>query len=123
MRSLALFTILFGSLALGDLQQPGEHRLYLSEAEGSRHIRHRVAPDCPDICSRCEGAEVTVKVVVGKSGAVKEVTVVRTPDRKLGEAAQEAVRQWRYERYLLNGSPVEYETYTTIRKWRCGRRS
>ena len=120
MRSLAFF-VLFGSLALGDLKQPGEHRLHVAEAEGNRHVRHRVAPHCPeDICSDCAGAEVTVKVVVGKSGGVKEVQVVRTPNRKLGEGAREALRQWRYDRYLLNGSPVEYETYTTIRKWRCG---
>jgi TonB family protein len=120
MRSLALFTILFGSLALGDLKQPGEHRLHLSEAEGNRHVRHRVEPACPEnACKGCEEAKVTLKVVVGKNGAVKEVTVFRTSNRTLGEAAREAVRQWRYERYLLNDGPVEYETYTTIRSWKC----
>ena len=61
-----------------------------------------------------------VKLVVGKSGTVKQVTIVRTADLKLAEAAEHAVKQWRYEPYVLNGSPVEYETYITIKSWMCG---
>jgi len=58
-------------------------------------------------------------LVVGRSGIVKQITVVRTPDPKLAEPARDAVEQWRYERYILNGSPVEYQTHTTLKSWRC----
>ena len=114
-------TLLLSSLVLDDLKQKGEHRVHLSEGAGNRLVKYRVQPRCPDdSCTRCEDAEVNLKLVVGKSGTVKQITVVRTPDPKLAEAAMNAVNQWRYERYMLNGSPVEYETYTTIRSWMCG---
>jgi protein TonB len=32
----------------------------------------------------------------------------------LGQAACEAVKQWRYKPYLLNGQAVEAETYVTV---------
>lgn len=120
MRGLVLL-ILLSSLLLGDLKQQSEHRLQMSEAAGNAHIKYRVEPRCPDdSCTECGDAEVNLKLVVAKSGGVKQISVVRTPNPKLGEAARNAVKQWRYDRYLLNGSPVEYETYTTIRSWRCG---
>ena len=120
MRGLVL-TILLSSLALGDLEQRADDRLHLSEAAGNRLVKYRVVPRCPDdSCTRCENAEVNLKLVVGKSGTVKQITVVRTPNLKLAEAARNAVKQWHYERYFLNGSPVEYETHTTITSWICG---
>ena len=120
MRVLVL-AILLGSLAVGDLEQQGERRVHLSESAGNRLVEYRVQPRCPDdSCTRCEDAELTLKLVVGKSGKVKQITVVRAPDSKLAEAARNAVKQWNYERYILNGSPVEYETYTTIKSWMCG---
>jgi len=120
MWSLVL-TILLSALMLGDLEQRGDHRLHLSEAAGNLLVKYRVQPRCPDdSCTQCENAEVNLKLVVGKSGTVKQIAVVRAPDSRLAEAARDAVKQWRYERYLLNGSPVEYETYTTIKSWVCG---
>lgn len=120
MRVLVL-TILLTSLALGDLEQQGEHRVHLSESAGNRLVKYWVQPRCPDdSCTRCEDAEVNLKLVVGKSGTVKQIIVVRTHDPKLAGAARSAVKQWRYEPYMLNGSPVEYETYTTIKSWMCG---
>lgn len=50
---------------------------------------------------------------------MKQITVVRTPDPKLAEAARDAVKRWRYDRYVLDGSPVEYETHTTLQSWTC----
>jgi hypothetical protein len=120
MRSL-VFTILFSSLVLADLAQRGDHRVHLSEAAGNRLVKNRVEPRCPDdSCFRCVNAEVNLELVVGKSGTVRQITVMRTPSVKLAEAAGKAVKEWRYERYILHGSPVEYETYTTIRSWMCG---
>src|SRR5262249_16340783 len=111
---------LLSSLTLSDLKQRDKHLLYLSEATGNRLVLHRVQPKCPDdFCSRCQNAEVQLMLVVGRSGIVKQITVVRTPDPKLAEAARDAVEHWRYERYILNGSPVEYQTHTTLKSWRC----
>lgn len=116
-----VLTILFSSLVSGDLKQREEPRVHISEGAGNLRIQYRAEPKCPyNSCTKCGDAVVNVKLVVGESGSVKQVTVVRTPDRKLADAAENAIKQWRYKRYLLNGSPVEYETYTTIKSWVCG---
>ena len=119
MRVLVL-AVLLGSLALGDLERSGESRVHLSEGAGNRLVQYRVQPSCPyDSCTRCGDAEVVLKLVVRKSGTVKQITVVRARDPRLAEAALDAVQHWRYERYMLNGGPVEYETRTTIKFWTC----
>jgi hypothetical protein len=120
MRALVL-TFLLGSLALGDLGQKGENRLQMTEGAGNRRVTHRVEPICPeDACTLCKHAEVVLFVVVGKSGTVKQVIVVHGGDSRLADAALSAVKQWRYERYIFNGIPVEYVTRTTIKSWMCG---
>ena len=115
-----ILAIFLSSLAFGDLEQKGESRVHVSEAVGNRLITHRVRPTCPDnTCTGCDSAEVALKLVIEKSGAVKQITVVRAGDSRLAEAALDAVRQWRYGQYLLNGRPVEYETHTTIKSGMC----
>jgi protein TonB len=32
----------------------------------------------------------------------------------LGQAAYQAVKQWRYKPYLMNGQAVEAQTYVTV---------
>jgi protein TonB len=95
------------------------HYVRMSEDAGNNHIISRVQPVCPnDACSLCANAAVRLRLVVGTSGAVKEVTALGANPR-LAEAAIRAVKQWRYERYVLNGRPVKYETRTTILSWLC----
>jgi len=93
----------------------------VSEGAGNRRVTHRVKPICPDdACTLCKDAAVALYVVVGKGGTVKQVTAVQAGDSSVTEAAVSAVKQWRYERYILNGGPVEYVTRTTIKSWVCG---
>jgi hypothetical protein len=116
-----VLAVLFGSLLFCDLERKGESRVRLSEGAGNRLVKYWVQPRCPDdSCVPCGDAEVVLQLVVGRSGTVKHVAMVRAPDSRLAEAAMNAVKHWRYERYVLNGSPVEYETYTTIKSWMCG---
>jgi outer membrane biosynthesis protein TonB len=120
MRVLVL-AILLCSLARGDLAQKGQSRVYVSEGVGNRLVTHRVRPTCPDeACSQCKDAEVVLKLVIRKIGTVKQITVMRAGDSRLAGAALDAVRQWRYGQYMFNGSPVEYETSTTVKSWMCG---
>jgi protein TonB len=44
---------------------------------------------------------------------VKELKVVSGPDQ-LQQAALDAVKNWRYRPYLLNGQPVEVRTIVNI---------
>ena len=48
---------------------------------------------------------VVLNVQVGASGAVESIQVMRGP-RELGEAAMDAVRQWRFRPYLVRGLPT-----------------
>jgi protein TonB len=50
---------------------------------------------------------------VDKAGQVKDVSVV-SGHPMLSRAAMQAVKQWRYKPYLLNGKPVDAETRVTI---------
>jgi TonB family protein len=61
---------------------------------------------------RIEGA-VKLLATVGKTGSITAVKVV-SGEPLLGQAAMEAVKQWKYKPYLLNGEPVEIQTEVTI---------
>ena len=60
---------------------------------------------------------VILTVVVGKQGEVQQVEVVQ-PDKDkpaMDSAAMDAVRQWRYEPYLLDGQPIRVRTTVFLR--------
>jgi peptidyl-prolyl cis-trans isomerase A (cyclophilin A) len=56
---------------------------------------------------------VVLGAVIGTDGTVKELHVVSGPE-ELRQAALDAVTQWRYRPYLLNGDPVEVRTTINI---------
>jgi TonB family protein len=57
---------------------------------------------------------VYLRGVIGKDGSIKQLGVIDAPSPILADAALEAVRQWRYQPYLLNGDPVEVSTTITV---------
>jgi protein TonB len=61
---------------------------------------------------RVEGA-VELMATVSKSGDIAGVKIL-SGDAQLARAAVEAVKQWKYKPYLLNGSPVEIQTQVTV---------
>jgi TonB family protein len=85
-----------------------------SEASGTRLI-HRVEPEYPATASakNIQGV-VTLEVQIGIDGAVHNITVVNG-EAQLADAAVQAVRQWRYQPYRVNGHAVEMESRVTIR--------
>jgi TonB family protein len=56
---------------------------------------------------------VVLSAIIGKDGTVENLKVVSGP-AALQQASLDAVRQWRYEPFLLNGEPVEVETTINI---------
>ena len=73
-----------------------------------------VAPGYPSLARemRKEGT-VELLATISKTGAITKVKVL-SGDATLAKSAVEAVRQWKYRPYLLNGEPVEIETQITI---------
>jgi TonB family protein len=61
---------------------------------------------------RIEGA-VQIMATVSKSGDISEAKVL-SGDKQLAQAAINAVKQWKYKPYLLNGEPVEIQTQITV---------
>jgi protein TonB len=59
-----------------------------------------------------EGA-VTLHVIIGTDGSVKEVTPTGGHPL-LVPAAVVAVRQWRYRPFLLDGDPIEVDTTVSV---------
>jgi protein TonB len=95
--------------------QPTPNRVRVGEAVAERQNVHRVMPVYPNkALAACVQGNVVVRVVVARDGKVSEASVINGPEL-LAQATVDAVRQWRYEPYLLNGRAVEMDTTTTVR--------
>ena len=57
--------------------------------------------------------KVVLNAVVGKAGSVEKLVVASGP-KELQQSALDAVRQWTYKPFLLNGQPVEVKTTITV---------
>lgn len=89
-------------------------RIRVSQGVTQGLLLHKVEPVYPKIAlaARVMGV-VLVKAVIGKDGVIKELEIVNGSPL-LTQAALDAVKQWRYRPYLLNGEPVEVETNITV---------
>jgi periplasmic protein TonB len=63
--------------------------------------------------ARIQGA-VVLAAVIGKDGSIQNLHVVSTASPLLNQSAIDAVKQWRYRPYILNGEPVEVDTTITV---------
>ena len=89
-------------------------RIRVSQGVTQGMVIRKVEPKYPKIAlgARITGA-VLIKAIIGKDGDIKELQVV-SGHPMLVPAALDAVKQWRYRPYLLNGEPVEVETDITV---------
>lgn len=90
-----------------------EHPVRLSHMSEGDLIR-KVVPTYPPLArsARIQGT-VVLQAVISKSGAIENLRLLNGHPM-LAPAAIEAVRQWRYRPYILNGEPVEVETQITV---------
>jgi periplasmic protein TonB len=79
------------------------------------NVIYRVLPTYPPV-ARQIGAQgpVVLHLVISKEGAVENLRVVSSAHPLLNAAALDAVRQWRFRPYLLNGVAVEAEAQITV---------
>jgi protein TonB len=79
------------------------------------NLIRRVEPAYPPLArsARIEGS-VELAAVISKAGTIDNLRVL-SGHPLLVHAAIEAVSQWRYRPYILNGEPVEVETQITVR--------
>jgi protein TonB len=78
------------------------------------NLIHDVSPQYPTEAGRAriEGT-VVLMAVIGTDGSVKDLRV-ESGLPMLARAAIDAVKQWRYKPYIVNGEPVEIDSRITV---------
>jgi protein TonB len=62
--------------------------------------------------ARIQGS-VIIAVVIDKNGNIESERLI-SGHPMLAPAAMDAVKQWKYRPYILNGNPVEVDTQITV---------
>ena len=89
-------------------------RIRIASRVAEANLIHDVAPQYPPEAGRAriEGT-VVLMAVIGKDGTVKDVQIENGLPI-LAQAAIDAVKQWRYRPYMIDGEPVEVDSRITI---------
>ena len=75
---------------------------------------HRVEPVYPALGRQLHrDGHVELRAIIGTEGTIQSLQIV-VSDPLFDQSAVEAVRQWRYRPTVLNGQPVEIDTYITV---------
>lgn len=90
-------------------------RVRVSQGVTQGMVIRRVQPQYPQMAkiARVQGA-VVLAAVIGKDGAIQNLHVISSASPLLNQSAIDAVKQWRYKPYILNGEPVEVDTTVTV---------
>src|SRR5215813_69624 len=89
-------------------------RVRVSQGVSTGLLLRRVQPPYPPLArqARIQG-QVVLQADISKDGTIQNLRLV-SGHPMLAPAAIEAVKQWRYKPYYLNGEPVEVETQVTV---------
>ncbi|MGA9071289.1 MAG: TonB family protein [Terracidiphilus sp.] len=86
----------------------------ISDKEAIEQLVSKTQPVYPNDAKQAHvQGTVMLSVIIGIDGVVKEVQVIHGPDL-LQQAAIEAVKEWRFRPYQLNGQPVEVRAAVNI---------
>jgi protein TonB len=100
--------------ASSSVPKPSLATVRISQGVSQGLLIKRVQPKYPPaaLAVRAQGA-VQIEATINKEGNVTNLKVL-SGDAVLARAALEAVRQWRYKPYYLDGDPVEIQTQITV---------
>jgi periplasmic protein TonB len=89
-------------------------RVRVSQGVTQGLLIRKIQPAYPPLArqARIQGS-VLLQAVISKEGAIENLRLI-SGHPMLAPAALEAVKQWRYKPYILNGEPVEVETQITV---------
>ncbi len=77
-------------------------------------LLHRVQPTYPPLARAAHvSGTVQLQATIGRDGNIQNLRVI-SGHPMLAPAAVQAVKQWKYRPYLLNGEAVEVETTVTV---------
>ena len=108
----ALLLVLF-SFALA--QHKPNHVVRVTSAEAKAHLLHHVEPVYPQMAriAHIEG-DVVVQVLIDENGDTGNARVV-SGHPILAQSAVDAVKQWKYKPFTVNGKLVTVETTVTVK--------
>ena len=86
----------------------------VSSGVSSGLLIRRVNPTYPPLArqARIQGV-VILQAQISKDGSIENLQLI-SGHPMLAPAAIEAVKQWKYKPYLLNGEPVEVDTQVQV---------
>jgi len=89
-------------------------RVRVSSGVSSGLLIRKVSPNYPPLArqARIQGT-VILQAQISKDGSIQNLQLI-SGHPMLAPAAIEAVKQWKYKPYLLNGEPVEVETQVQV---------
>jgi protein TonB len=89
-------------------------RVRVSSGVVSGLLLRKVSPNYPPLArqARIQGV-VVLQAQISKEGSIENLQLI-SGHPMLAPAAIEAVKQWKYKPYLLNGEPVEVETQVQV---------
>jgi len=89
-------------------------RVRVSQGVTQGLLINKVQPNYPPLArqARIQGA-VQLQALISKQGTIENLRVI-SGHPMLSPSAIDAVKQWRYKPYILNGEPVEVETQITV---------
>jgi periplasmic protein TonB len=89
-------------------------RVRVSSGVSQGLLVKRVQPNYPPLArqARIQGV-VLLQATISKDGNIENLTLI-SGHPMLAPAAIEAVKQWKYRPYLLNGEPVEVDTQVQV---------
>jgi periplasmic protein TonB len=89
-------------------------RVRVSTGVSTGLLIRKVTPNYPPLArqARIQG-QVVLQAEISKEGAIQNLQLI-SGHPMLAPAAIEAVKQWRYKPYLLNGEPVAVETQVVV---------
>jgi TonB family protein len=110
-----LLVLVFTLTSFAASQVPGyPPHVRVEQSVMAGYLAKRVDPIYPPAAKQARiQAAVVLKVVISKSGDVENIQLI-SGHPMLAPAAIDAVKQWKYKPYLLNGAPVEVDTQVTV---------
>ena len=90
--------------------QPADKRIRVSEGVLDSIVLKKVLPQAPWSNDKAhQKGVVTISVLFDYDGTLKSASVI-SGDSVLADVATQAIRQWRFEPFVINGEPARVES-------------
>jgi TonB family protein len=97
-----------GAFSGGDSSSPAPRSI--PPATLVENLIHKVPPTYPPDAKKAHiQGTVVLEAIIGKTGDVESLKAVSGPP-ELQQSSLDAVRQWKYKPFLLNGDPIEVKS-------------